>query len=65
MEDESRGKEEDPAEAIPFVRMGRFQGENSGEGPSSAPKGRAVQMLIQRGLCGCVSSGVKLGLRVR
>lgn len=49
MEDESRGGQEDPAEAIPFVRMGRFQEGKSREDPGSSLKGCAVQKLIQRG----------------
>ena len=36
-----------------------------GGDPGSSRQGSAVQKLVQRGLRGCVSSGVKLSLRVR
>lgn len=42
MEDEGRGGEEDSAEAIPFVRMGRFQEGKLREDSGSSPKGCAV-----------------------
>lgn len=43
LKDESTGEEEDPTEAISFVRMGRFQEGKSEEDPSSSPKGCAAQ----------------------
>lgn len=65
MEDEPRGGEEDPAEAIPFVTMARFQEGKLGEDPSGSPKVCALQSSFRGGLHGCVFSGVKLGLHVR
>lgn len=50
MEDEPRGGEEDTAEAIPFVTMGRFQEGNLGEDPSSSPKGCALQSSFRGGV---------------
>lgn len=65
IEVEPRDGEEDPAEAIPFVMMGRIR-----EGKSSirAALRRAVHLwsLFTGALRGCVFGGIKLlGLRVR